>query len=91
MIKGYKQTESIDYFDTYSPVTRINSIRMALAIAALRNLEIHQMYVKIVFLNGELDGENYIEQLEVFSAPVQGKKVCKLVTSLYGLKQAQKQ
>ncbi|WKA09039.1 hypothetical protein VitviT2T_026717 [Vitis vinifera] len=91
VIKGYRQTEGLDYFDTYSPVTRINSIRMVLAIAALRNLEIHQMDVKTAFLNGDLDEEIYMEQLEGFSAPGQEKKVCKLVKSLYGLKQAPKQ
>ena len=41
VIKGYKQIEALDYFDTYSLVMRINSIRMVLTIAALRNLEIH--------------------------------------------------
>ena len=51
VIKGYKQTEGLYYFDTYSPVTRINSIRMVLAIAALRNLKAHQMDVKTTFLN----------------------------------------
>ena len=55
VIKGYSQTEGLDYSDTYSPVTRINSIRMVLAIATLRNLEIHQMDVKTTILNGELD------------------------------------
>ncbi|RVW75988.1 Retrovirus-related Pol polyprotein from transposon TNT 1-94 [Vitis vinifera] len=91
VIKGDRQTEGLDYFDTYSPVTRINSIRMVLAIAALRNLEIHQMDVKTAFLNGDLDEEIYMEQPEGFSAPGQEKKVCKLVKSLYGLKQAPKQ
>ena len=61
VIKGYRQTDSLDYFDTYSPVTRINSIRVVLAIVALRNLEIHQMDVKTTFLNGELDEETYME------------------------------
>ena len=61
VIKGHKQSEGLDYFDTYSPVTRINFITMVLAIAALRNLEVHQMDVKIFFLNGELDEEIYIE------------------------------
>ena len=41
VIKGYKQIEGLDYFDIYSPVTRVNSIRIVLAIAALRNHEIH--------------------------------------------------
>ena len=35
VIKGYRQHEGLDYFDTYSLVMRITSIRMILAIAAL--------------------------------------------------------
>ena len=66
MIKGYMQTEDLDYFDSYCPMTRINSIRMMLAIATLRNLEVHQMDVKTTFLNGELDEEIYMEQPESF-------------------------
>ena len=71
MIKGYKQTEGLNYFDTYSPLTRINSIRMVMGIAALRNLEVHQMDVKIAFLNGDLEEEIYMQQPEGFSAPGQ--------------------
>ena len=37
---------------------KINFIRMMLAIAALRNLEVHHMDVKTVFLNGELNEKN---------------------------------
>ena len=93
VIKGYRQTEGLDYFDTYSHVMRINSIKMVLVIAALKNLEIHQMDVKIAFLNRELDEEIYMEQPKGFSALGQEKKVCKLVKvkSLYGLKPAPKQ
>ena len=32
VIKGYKQQKGLDYFDTYSPVTRITSIRMMFAL-----------------------------------------------------------
>ena len=91
VIKGYKQKEGLDYFDTYSPVTRITSIRMLVAIAALNDLEIHQMDVKTAFLNGELDEEIYMEQSEGFIVPSEEKKVCRPVKSLYGLKQAPKQ
>ena len=46
VIKSYKQNEDLDYFDTYSLVTRINFIRMVLAISTLRNLKVNQMDVK---------------------------------------------
>ncbi|XP_022891625.1 uncharacterized protein LOC111406426 [Olea europaea var. sylvestris] len=49
------------------------------------------MDVKTAFLNGDLDKEIYMEQPEGFSSPGQEKKVCKLVKSLYGLRQAPKQ
>lgn len=91
VIKGFRQKEGLDYFDTYSPVTRITSIRLVLAIASLRSLEVHQMDVKTAFLNGDLEEEIYMEQPEGFSAPGQKGKVCKLIKSLYGLKQAPKQ
>ena len=86
VIKGYRKTDGLDYFDTYSPVTRINSIRMVLAIAALRDLEVHQMVVKTTFLNGDLNKEIYMEQPEGFSTPGQERKVRRLVKFLYGLK-----
>ena len=46
------------------------------------------MDVKTTFLNGDLDEEIYMEQLERFIVPSQEKKVCRLVKSFYGLKQA---
>ena len=91
VVKGFRQKEGLDYFDTYSPVTRITSIEMLIALAAVYDLEIHQMDVKTAFLNGELEEEIYIEQPEGFVVPGKEKKVCKLIKSLYGLKQAPKQ
>ena len=64
---------------------------MLIAIAAIHNLEMHQMDVKTAFLNGDLDEEIHMEQPEGFIVPGQEKKVCRLVKSLYGLKQAPKQ
>ena len=49
------------------------------------------MDAKIAFLNGDLDEEVYMEQPEGFVLPRNEKKVCKLVKSLYSLKQALKQ
>ncbi|GJW85881.1 retrotransposon protein, putative, ty1-copia subclass [Tanacetum coccineum] len=52
-IKRFRQQEGLYYFDTYS--TRITPIKMILAIAALRNWKVHQMNVKMIFLNGDLE------------------------------------
>jgi hypothetical protein len=49
------------------------------------------MDVKTAFLNGELEEEIYMDQPDGFIANVQENKVCKLLKSLYGLKQALKQ
>ncbi|PHU21498.1 hypothetical protein BC332_06605 [Capsicum chinense] len=69
IVKGFKQKEGHDYFDTYSPVKRITSIRMLISLAVVYGLEIHQMDMKTAFLNGELDEEIYMEQPEGFVVP----------------------
>jgi Reverse transcriptase (RNA-dependent DNA polymerase) len=54
----------------------------------LEDWEIHQMDIKLAFLNGLLDEEIYMEQLEGFINPDHPKKVCLLKKAIYGLKQA---
>ena len=72
VVKGYKQREGLDFFYTYSFVTRITLIRMLIAIAEVYKLEIHQIDVKTAFLNGDLEEEIYLEQPERFI--VQGQE-----------------
>ena len=89
--KGFKQREIVDYFDTYVSVARITSIRLFFALASIHNLFVHQMDVKTAFLNGDLNEEVYIKQPNYFFLKGNENKVCKLVKSLYSLKQAPKQ
>nr|GEV72613.1 hypothetical protein [Tanacetum cinerariifolium] len=58
---------------------------------AIHNLVIHHIDVKTAFLNDDLEEEVYIKQPEGFVMPGNEHKVCKLVKSLYGLKQSPKQ
>ena len=90
VVKGFRK-KGIDCFDSYSLVTRITSIRMLIALPAVYGFEIHQMDLKTAFLKGELEEEIYMEQPEGFVFPVKKKRVCKLIKSRYGLKQAPKQ
>ncbi|GJS86925.1 zinc finger, CCHC-type containing protein [Tanacetum coccineum] len=79
-----------NYFDT-SPVARISTIRLLIAMTSIHNLIIHQMDVKTAFLNGDLDEEVYMNQPQGFIMPGNKNKVCKLIKSLSRLKQAPKQ
>jgi hypothetical protein len=89
--KGYTQKEREDFFDTYSPVARLTTIRVLLSPAASYGLLVHQMDIKMVFLNGELEEEIYMDQPDGFVSKGQERMVCKLLKSLYSLKQAPKQ
>jgi hypothetical protein len=89
--KSYTQKEDEDFFDTYSSVARLTTIRVLLSLAALHGLLVHQIDVKTTFFNGELEEEIYTTQPDGFVVKGQEDKVCKLHKSLYGLKQAHKQ
>ncbi|GJV60188.1 retrotransposon protein, putative, ty1-copia subclass [Tanacetum coccineum] len=67
--KGFTQTNRVDYGETFSPIADIRAIRILLAIAAFYDYEIWQMDVKIAFLNGHLNEDIYMVQLEGFVDP----------------------
>nr|GEV48932.1 zinc finger, CCHC-type [Tanacetum cinerariifolium] len=69
----------------------IDKYKASLVIKGFRQREVHKMDVKTAFLNGDLEEEIYMNQPEGFIAPGQEGKVCRLVKSLYSLKQAPKQ
>ncbi|GKD43467.1 zinc finger, CCHC-type containing protein [Tanacetum coccineum] len=59
-IHGFRQKSGIEYFNTYASVARISIIRLLIIMASIHNLIIHHMDVKIAFLNGELDEEEFL-------------------------------
>ena len=52
--KGFQQVHGIDYDETFTPVVKMDSIRLALAIAAAKGWEFHKMDVKNSFLHRDL-------------------------------------
>ena len=78
MAKGYTQVEGVDYEETFSPVVRLASIRLLLALVAHLDLELFQMDVKTAFLNGSLEEEIYMVQPFGFASKGREDKVCRL-------------
>ena len=86
--KWYAQEEGIDYGETFAPVARLEGVRTLLAYSAYKGFKVYQMNVKSTFLNGILEEEVYIEQLEGFFDANKRNMECRLQKKLYGLKKA---
>ncbi|KAA0064303.1 Retrovirus-related Pol polyprotein from transposon TNT 1-94 [Cucumis melo var. makuwa] len=85
--KGFTQTYGIDYSETFSPVAKLNTVRVLLFVVVNKDLPLYQLDVKNAFLNGDLVEEVYMSPPPRFEAQF-GQQVCKLQKSLYGLKQS---
>nr|GEV19917.1 copia protein [Tanacetum cinerariifolium] len=80
--------EGIDYKEVFSPVARIEAIRLFLAYASFMGFMVYQMDVKSAFLYETIKEEVYVCQPPGFEDPDYPDKVYKVVKALYGLHQA---
>ncbi|CAI7916690.1 unnamed protein product [Closterium sp. NIES-54] len=87
--KGYQQKEKVDYKELFAPVVKPTTLRTLLAGAAIKGWVVKQMDVTMAFLNGVLEEEIFMAQLEGFDDG--SGRVLRLKKALYGLKQAPRQ
>nr|GEY55557.1 retrovirus-related Pol polyprotein from transposon TNT 1-94 [Tanacetum cinerariifolium] len=85
--QGYTQEEEIDYDEVFSPVARIEAIRLFLAYASFKDFVAYQMDVKSAFLYGKIKKEVYVCQPLGFEDPNFPDRVYKVEKALYGLHQ----
>ena len=86
--KGYTQIYGSDYYNTFSPVSKMVSIRPLFSMATMRSWPLYQLDIKNAFLHGYLAEKVYMEQPPGFVAQGESGLVCRLRCSLYGLKQS---
>ena len=62
LIHRYSQVHGIYYNETFAPVEKMDSIRLALAIATSKQWEVHHMDVKCAFMNGDMNEGIYMHK-----------------------------
>ncbi|CAI7829186.1 unnamed protein product, partial [Closterium sp. NIES-54] len=86
VVRGFDQEHGRDFTETFVPVSRHTSLRIRLAIAAMKKRKQRQIDVANAFLYAPVDAEIYVELPH--GSHGEPKQVCQLQKSLYGIKQA---
>jgi Reverse transcriptase (RNA-dependent DNA polymerase) len=99
-VRGDKQKEGVDYFDTFAPVVSWQTVRLMLVLSIILNLSTKQVDYTAAFVHAPIDippnfdkmTDEEKRKIGVFVQMPRGfsqyNKVLKLNKSLYGLKQA---
>ncbi|KAK8954626.1 hypothetical protein KSP39_PZI001744 [Platanthera zijinensis] len=85
--RGFTQQHGLDYEETFSPVAKLNTVRVLLSLAVHRHWPLYQLDIKNAFLNGDLHETVYMQQPPGFETTGESL-VCHLRKSIYGLKQS---
>ncbi|CAI7780859.1 unnamed protein product [Closterium sp. NIES-54] len=86
VVRGFDQEHGRDFTETFTPVSRHTSLRIILAIVAMKKKKLRQIDVANAFLYAPVDAEIFVELPH--SSHGEPNQVCQLLKSLYGIKQA---
>jgi len=87
-VRGDKQVEGVDYFETYAPVVQWSTVRCLLIMSIVLDLKTQQIDYSNAFCQAEIEEEVYVELPKDFGDKQGRDMVLKLNKSLYGTKQA---
>ena len=86
--RGFVQREGVDFEEAFAPVARMESVRLLLALAAVKDWRVHHLDIKSTFLNGELAQMVFVRQPPGFAVKGEEHRVLRLRKALYGPRQA---
>ncbi len=86
-MRGDRQQEGIDYFETWTPVVQWSTVRIVMILALQLKLISVQCNITAAFIHGRVTEDIYVHQPRGFRRG-KGDEVLKLKHTLYGLKQA---
>ncbi|CAI7874154.1 unnamed protein product [Closterium sp. NIES-53] len=86
VVCGFDQEHGRDFTETFAPVSQHTSLRILLAVAAMKRKKLRQIDVSNAFLYAPVDAEIYVELPH--GSHGETNQVCQLQKSLYGIKQA---
>ena len=84
--RGFSQVYGEDYFETFAPTVRMDTLRIFFATVASNNWECHHLDIKNAFTESILEERIYMSPPQ--GVPVSQGHALRVLRSLYGLKQS---
>ncbi|CAI5934760.1 unnamed protein product [Closterium sp. NIES-64] len=86
--RGFNQREGVDFFRTFSPTSKMTTLRVLLHVAAQRDYELHSLDFSTTFLQDSLHEEIWLRRPPGFTGSFPPGTEWSLRRPVYGLRQA---
>ncbi|CAI7873802.1 unnamed protein product [Closterium sp. NIES-53] len=87
-IAGFSQRQGVDFFQTFSPSSKMTTLQVLLHVGAQRDYELHSLDFSTAFLQGSLHEEIWLRRPPGFTGSFPAGTQWSLRRPVYGLQQA---
>ncbi|CAI7927903.1 unnamed protein product [Closterium sp. NIES-54] len=86
--RGFSQQQGVDFFHSFSPTSKMTTLRVLLHVAAQRDYELHSLDFSTTFLQGSLHEEIWLRRPPGFTGSFPAGTQWSLRRPVYGLRRA---